>query len=93
MLPALLGLQEAAYRFGSGARNAPGRRIWIGLSSVTLLVVSHGGVMRTLDRHTGADVHPVPNLGGRWFTLLGENVKPGEAIVLHHGDRPAGVAL
>ena len=57
------------------------------------LVVSHGGVMRTLDRHTGADVHPVPNLGGRWFTLNGDNPEPGEAIVLHHGDRPAGVAL
>lgn len=57
------------------------------------LVVSHGGVMRTLDRHTGADVHAVPNLGGRWFTLHGEHVEPGDAIVLHHGDRPAGVAL
>lgn len=57
------------------------------------LVVSHGGVMRTLDRHTGADMHPVPNLGGRWFTLCGDDVEPGEAIVLHHGDRPVGVAL
>ena len=57
------------------------------------LVVSHGGVMRTLDRHTGAEVHPVPNLGGRWFTQGPDGVCPGEAITLHHGDRPAGVAL
>ena len=31
------------------------------------LVVTHGGVIRTLERHLGAPEAPVPNLGGRWF--------------------------
>jgi broad specificity phosphatase PhoE len=30
------------------------------------LVVSHGGVIRTLELHLGAASAPVPNLGGRW---------------------------
>lgn len=57
------------------------------------LVVSHGGVMRTLDRHTGAELVPVPNLGGRWFSLVDGEIVPGEAMRLHDEDRPAGVAL
>lgn len=31
------------------------------------LVVAHGGVIRTLERHLGAPEAPVPNLGGRWL--------------------------
>jgi broad specificity phosphatase PhoE len=31
------------------------------------LVVTHGGVIRTLERHLHAPSEPVPNLGGRWF--------------------------
>lgn len=42
----------------------------------TLLVVTHGGVIRTLERHLGAEPEPVPNLGGRWM-VVGE----GELIL------------
>ncbi|MGH9188674.1 MAG: histidine phosphatase family protein, partial [Acidimicrobiales bacterium] len=32
-----------------------------------LLVVTHGGLLRALDRSLGARVAPVPNLAGRWY--------------------------
>ncbi|MCJ7437855.1 MAG: histidine phosphatase family protein, partial [Acidimicrobiia bacterium] len=31
------------------------------------LAVTHGGVIRTIERHFGAPSTPVPNLGGRWL--------------------------
>jgi len=31
------------------------------------LLISHGGVIRALDRHFEVDPIPIPNLGGRWF--------------------------
>jgi probable phosphoglycerate mutase len=46
------------------------------------LALTHGGVIRTIERHFGAPSTPVPNLGGRWLhregagtdatTLLGD---------------------
>lgn len=40
------------------------------LAGERLLVVSHGGVIRTLERHLGLDPGPsTPNLGGRWLTV------------------------
>jgi broad specificity phosphatase PhoE len=33
----------------------------------TVIVVTHGGVIRTVERHHDADPEPVPNLGGRWL--------------------------
>jgi len=33
----------------------------------TALVISHGGVIRALDRHFEVDSIPIPNLAGRWF--------------------------
>ncbi|HEX6311321.1 MAG TPA: histidine phosphatase family protein [Acidimicrobiia bacterium] len=38
------------------------------MPGATVIVVTHGGVIRTLERHHGADPEPVPNLGGRWLT-------------------------
>jgi broad specificity phosphatase PhoE len=38
----------------------------------TVVVVSHGGVIRALERHHGGDPEPLPNLGGRWFTTRGD---------------------
>ncbi|MGQ0744539.1 MAG: histidine phosphatase family protein [Acidimicrobiales bacterium] len=35
-----------------------------------ILVVSHGGVIRALDRALGVDSTPVGNLGGRWYSLV-----------------------
>lgn len=48
----------------------------------TLLVVTHGGVIRTLERRVGADVPPsTPNLGGRWFDVDGDQLTAGEPFV------------
>ncbi|MGQ0803683.1 MAG: histidine phosphatase family protein [Actinomycetota bacterium] len=33
----------------------------------TIVVVTHGGVIRTIERHLGAEPEPVPNLSGRWL--------------------------
>ena len=47
------------------------------------LVVSHSGVLRTLERRLGAPPEPVPNLGGRFFELTGERPPAlGARIVL-----------
>jgi broad specificity phosphatase PhoE len=35
-----------------------------------VLIVTHSGVIRTLERAVGADAPPVPHLEGRWFQLL-----------------------
>lgn len=46
------------------------------------LVVSHGGVIRMLERHL--DVDPgvaTPNLGGRWLRLGGGTIEAGERFV------------
>jgi probable phosphoglycerate mutase len=48
-----------------------------------LLVVSHGGVIRTIERHL--DIDPgtsTPNLGGRWLTVTDDGaLEPGDAFV------------
>jgi probable phosphoglycerate mutase len=47
-----------------------------------LLVVSHGGVIRTIERHLGIDPGPsTPNLGGRWLTAVDGALVAGEAFV------------
>lgn len=58
------------------------------------LAVTHGGVIRTIERHLGAPAAPVPNLGGRWLHVEGS----GPAAVILLGDRellidPDAVAL
>jgi hypothetical protein len=52
--------------------------------------VTHGGVIRTVERVMGLDAGPVRNLGGRWVTLGpdGELV-PGDAVLLLDPDAPA----
>lgn len=48
----------------------------------SVLVVVHGGIVRTLERHFGDDLHGLlPNLGGRWM------VRDGEAGSWSLGDR------
>jgi len=37
-----------------------------------LVVVTHGGVIRGLERATGAQPVPIANLSGRWFEVVGE---------------------
>jgi probable phosphoglycerate mutase len=48
-----------------------------------VLVVSHGGVLRTLERHLGVAPPPsTPNLGGRWFEVCdGGPIVAGEPLV------------
>jgi len=58
------------------------------------LAVTHGGVIRTVERHFGAPSTPVPNLGGRWLHVESSG---GDATILL-GDRevlvdPDAVAL
>jgi broad specificity phosphatase PhoE len=39
----------------------------------SVLIVVHGGIVRTLERHFGDDLHGLlPNLGGRWMVSDGE---------------------
>jgi probable phosphoglycerate mutase len=46
------------------------------------IVVTHGGVIRTLERHLHATSEPVPNLGGRWFHAEDGRVALGDRDVL-----------
>ncbi len=43
------------------------------------LVVAHGGVIRALDRSTGAPEERIPNLAGRWYRV-GADVEPGDKV-------------
>jgi probable phosphoglycerate mutase len=48
-----------------------------------VLVVTHGGVVRVVERHLGGDAEGlIPNLGGRWLEHDGDQLKLGERVVL-----------
>jgi broad specificity phosphatase PhoE len=48
-----------------------------------VLVVTHGGVVRTVERHLGGEADGlIPNLGGRWLDHDGETVRLGGRVVL-----------
>jgi broad specificity phosphatase PhoE len=48
-----------------------------------VLVVTHGGVVRTVERHLGGEADGlIPNLGGRWLHHDGETVTLGDRVVL-----------
>lgn len=47
-----------------------------------MVVVSHGGVIRTIERHLGIDPGAsTPNLGGRWLTVDAGRLIAGERFV------------
>lgn len=48
-----------------------------------LVAVSHGGLIRTVERHLGVDPgHPTPNLGGRWLDIGGDGaLVPGDPFL------------
>jgi broad specificity phosphatase PhoE len=48
----------------------------------TVLVVAHGGVVRSLERSIGADGSVPKNLGGRWFDVDGDGIAAGEVVTL-----------
>ena len=51
-----------------------------------VLAVSHGGVIRQLERELGIRPDPVPNLGGRWIDVEGDRLVPGERVLLIDAD-------
>lgn len=47
-----------------------------------MVVVSHGGVIRTIERHLGIDPEAsTPNLGGRWLTVESGRLVAGDRFV------------
>ena len=55
------------------------------------LVVTHGGVIRTIERHYGAEYRSVPNVGGRWFARSPRGrVVPGDVLDLLGEGRVTG---
>jgi broad specificity phosphatase PhoE len=52
----------------------------------SILVVSHGGVLRALERRADVDQGRIPNLGGRWWRWTGAGFEPGDTVVLVDAD-------
>jgi broad specificity phosphatase PhoE len=53
-----------------------------------VLVVTHGGVVRTVERHLDGDADGlIPNLGGRWLHYDGARVELGDRVVLLDPDQ------
>jgi broad specificity phosphatase PhoE len=46
-----------------------------------VLIVTHSGVIQTLERAAGVDAPPVPYLEGRWFRLLSPPEESGSLSV------------
>ena len=46
------------------------------------LIATHGGVIRTVERHLGSPPPPVPNLGGRWLIAVRNTLELGDREVL-----------
>ena len=65
-------------------------RVWPALEAVmdtipaggAALVITHGGVIRTVERHLGAPAASVPNLGGRWVHVDGVGFRLGDRELL-----------
>ena len=61
-----------------------------------VVAVTHGGVIRTLDRLYGAVPQPVANVAGRWFHWTGDEVELGTTVELLGPDAqtlPKGASL
>ena len=54
-----------------------------------VLAVSHGGVIRSLERHLGVDPDPLPNLGGRWLDVSSATTTVGPRVLLVDPDEVA----
>jgi broad specificity phosphatase PhoE len=63
-------------------------------NAAAVVVVSHGGVIRTLERLHHVEPKPVGNLGGRWFFLVGGEIRGGSRVDLRgRGPATKGTAL
>ncbi len=60
-----------------------------GTDTAEVLVVTHGGVVRTVERHFGAPPDPVPNLGGRWLEVSAGGMTLGDRELLIDPDEVA----
>lgn len=58
-----------------------------------VLVVSHGGVIRSARRHAGPDAPHLPNLSGSWFTVRGREVTAGDVVHLLVEEQDVAEAL
>ncbi len=54
-----------------------------------VLVVSHGGLIRCLERHVDAPVTPLPNLGGVWLEGADRHLRAGPRLLLVDPDEVA----
>ncbi len=54
----------------------------------TVLVVTHGGVIRTTERVLGVEPVAVRNVGGRWVLAGDDGLVAGDAVVLHDPEAP-----
>jgi probable phosphoglycerate mutase len=54
------------------AERHPGERV---------LVVTHGGCIRSVESHLGLEARPVANASGRWFTATGSALAAGEPVL------------
>lgn len=55
-------------------------------ASAVIVVVTHGGVLRALERAHGIDGPRIPNLGGRWWRRTSAGLVAGDAVLLVAGD-------
>jgi broad specificity phosphatase PhoE len=53
-----------------------------GSATGEVLVVTHGGVVRSVERHLGAPPEAVPNLGGRWLDVDAGGLTLGDRELL-----------
>ena len=58
-----------------------------------IIAVTHGGVIRTLERLYGVDTRPVGNLAGRWFHAENGGVVAGAPVELLSGVGGGGTSL
>lgn len=54
-----------------------------------VLAVTHGGVIRGLERHLGLEPEPLPNLGGVWVDVARGRITAGERLLLVDPDQVA----
>lgn len=90
--PGLLGLHRGGPGFESDeallARVLPALASLAGTpGDGVVVVVSHGGVIRALERRFGMPSVPVPNLGGRWLRLSETDGRADDETGLVLGDR------
>ena len=57
-----------------------------------VLIISHGGVIRSVRRLLGCDAGRLANLGASWFTVRGSEVTAGDLVNLIDVE-PTGIAL